>query len=141
VALEVVSSKPKEAPACSGTVMLVDDEQVLVDLGQEFLRRAGFKAVGFSDALAALEWYKNHWGEVDLIILDMKMPGIDGEQAFGRLRDINPAAQIAMLSGYSQDGAAQELLSRGALRFFQKPLKYPDLVKWIAQTLSKSDAA
>ena len=141
VALEVVNSKPKDAPACSGTVMLVDDEQVLVDLGQEFLRRAGFKAVGFTDALAALEWYQNHWGEVDLIILDMKMPGIDGEQAFGRLRDINPAAQIAMLSGYSQDGAAQELLSRGALRFFQKPLKYPDLVKWIAQTLSKSDAA
>ncbi len=115
----------------SGAVMVVDDEKVLVDLGQEFLRRSGLRTFGFTDAEEALRWYQMHWTEVDVVILDMKMPGTDGLTCFTELRRINPLAQIAILSGYSQDAAAQELLKRGALKFFQKPLKYPDLVQWV----------
>ena len=139
--LEVVHSKVKEAQKSSGTIVVIDDEKVLVDLGQEFLKRAGFRTFGFTDAEAALEWYKIHHQEVDLLVLDMKMPGMDGQVCFEELLKVNPRAQIAILSGYSQDAAAQDLLKRGALKFFQKPLKYPDLVSWIAQTLAKSNAA
>jgi DNA-binding NtrC family response regulator len=71
----------------------------------------------------------------------MKMPGMDGSECFHQLKHIHPDARVVMLSGYSQDQAAQDLLNRGALRFFQKPLKYPDLVQWIANTLSSTRAA
>lgn len=139
--VEASPVKPRTLQNCSGTVIIIDDEPVLVELGQEFLRRAGFETHGFSSAEEALEWYRTNWTEVDMIILDMKMPGMDGRECFQELRCINPRAHIAMLSGYSQDHTAQELLAMGALKFFQKPLKYPDLVQWIAQMLSKEKAA
>jgi PAS domain S-box-containing protein len=138
---EVVQTSPKEVQSCSGTIVVIDDEPVLVELGKEFLTRAGFKVHGFSDVEEALQWYRRHWAAVDMIVLDMKMPGMDGSECFHQLKHIHPDARVVMLSGYSQDQAAQDLLNRGALRFFQKPLKYPDLVQWIANTLSSTRAA
>lgn len=138
---EVVQTSPKEVQHCSGTIMVIDDEPVLVELGKEFLTRAGFKVHGFSDVEEALQWYRGNCAAVDMIVLDMKMPGMDGSECFHQLKHIHPDARVVMLSGYSQDQAAQDLLNRGALRFFQKPLKYPDLVQWIANTLSSTPAA
>jgi DNA-binding NtrC family response regulator len=73
-----------------------------------------------------------------MVILDMKMPGMDGKASFQALREIDPQAKVVILSGYSQDGAAHEVLESGALKFFQKPLKYPDLMQWIAETLGEN---
>jgi len=72
---------------------------------------------------------------VDLIVLDMKMPEMDGKDCFDQIFEINPKAQIAILSGYIQDEAARYVLDRGAIKFFQKPLKYQELMKWIADLL------
>jgi DNA-binding NtrC family response regulator len=96
----------------------------------------GIQSIGFTAAEEAVEWYKLHYATVDMIVLDMKMAKMDGPVCFDLLRGINPKARVTILSGYVQDAAAQELLSKGALRFFQKPLKYPELVRWIADEIS-----
>lgn len=121
----------------NGVVLLIDDEVTLVDLGTQFLHLAGFAVQGFTDATKALEWYREHFRSVDIVVMDMKMPRMDGSACFKAVRTINPQASVVVLSGYIQDGAAQELLQQGALRFFQKPLRYPELVKFISEHLKE----
>jgi|GEM_PF-2149902 len=130
------SSEEKHASS-ENIIMVVDDEPFLVDLMLKFLENSGHKSKGFTNPTEALEWYQNSFDRVDLVILDMKMPGIDGRKCFYQLKQICPTVKVAILSGYIQDRAAQELLEAGALAFFQKPLKYPDLIEWIDLTLKK----
>lgn len=118
-----------------GTILVIDDEPPLVQLAEQFLTHAGFTVQGFSDSHAAISWYTANAANVDLVILDMKMPRLDGRGCFAALQQINPAVRIVILSGYSQDAAAQDLLERGALKFFQKPLRYPELVEWVSRNV------
>ncbi len=133
------SSGDRNAPISpsSGTVLVVDDEPILVDLTRRFLEIAGIASVGFTSPEEAVVWYRDNHSTIDLVVLDMKMAKMDGPACFAALREINPKARVAILSGYVQDEAAQQLLSNGALRFFQKPLKYPELVRWITVELSE----
>ena len=133
------SDTPANLKTGTGMVLVVDDEPVLVDLTQKFLEISGFRSNGFTSGSEAVEWYEHHFNEVDLVVLDMKMPRMDGRICFDRMRAVNPEAKIAILSGYIKDAAVQDLLSRGALRFFQKPLKYPELIQWISGVLGKKD--
>jgi len=118
-------------------ILVIDDEPFLVDLMLKFLENSGYQGKGFTNPVHGLEWYANSHQRVDLVILDMKMPRIDGYKCFHELKKINPAVRVAILSGYIQDRAAQELLEAGALAFFQKPLKYPEIIKWIDETLER----
>lgn len=138
--IDATDGVDRSQPVSSGTVMVVDDEQTLVDLARQFLSLAGFSTEGFTDATEAIHWYERNWSAVDLIVLDMKMPRMDGRSAFTALRRINPDARIVLLSGFIHDAAAQQLLEQGALKFFQKPLRYPELVEWIAATLGSQTA-
>ena len=65
----------------------------------------------------------------------MKMPECDGVQAFEKLKIINPMAQIVLISGYVDDENVSKLLSRGAVSFIQKPVKYSELVDWVRKTI------
>lgn len=112
-------------------ILVIDDERALVELTSQFLQLAGYEPVGFTEAEQALHWFSSHHSQVDLTIMDMKMPRVTGSQLFKELRTIDPEAQVTVLSGYIHDESAQQLISDGALRFFQKPLQYPELVEWI----------
>jgi len=116
----------------SGTILVIDDEAPLVDLSKIFLERSGSQVEGFTSAKAALEWFAANSERVELAILDMKMPEMDGSECFEKLRKINPNLKVVLLSGYMEDASVQNLIAKGALKFFQKPLRYPDLVDWIA---------
>jgi two-component system cell cycle sensor histidine kinase/response regulator CckA len=135
---QVSVSREQDAPL--GTILVIDDEPVLAELACSFLQRAGFKTFSFSDPFEAFTWYQKHQGTVSLILLDMKMPGCSGAESFEKLKAINPDAQIVLISGYVDDLEVSRLLSRGALSFIQKPIKYSELVDWIAKTVKISHA-
>jgi len=124
-----------EIHGTGGTIMLIDDEPTLVDLGSQFITRAGHNVKGFTKCQDALRWFSEHKDEVELVILDMKMPDIDGPTCFAELRRIRPDIRVAILSGYVDDDIAQDLMAHGALKFFHKPLKYPELIAWIGDEL------
>ncbi|MCB0332381.1 MAG: response regulator, partial [Bdellovibrionales bacterium] len=121
-------------------IVVIDDEPFLVDLSVTFLARSNFRVRGFHSSMEAVEWFRDHWQEVSLIILDMKMPHMDGLRCFEALQQIDPHVQVAILSGYIQDYSAQQVLERGALRFFQKPLRYPELIEWVRETVKKGQS-
>ena len=117
-------------------VLVVDDEEMLVQLTQRFLEISGIESIGYSKPEDAISWYEKHYQEVTLVILDLKMSGLDGSECFDRMLKINPSVKVGFLSGFIEPKLEQQLLNRGALRFFQKPLRYPELVEWVKSQIS-----
>ncbi len=118
--------------------LVIDDEPALVELLEKFLQLSGIVTEGFRSGRDAIAWYRDHYQEIDIVVLDMRMPSIDGKQCFEALRQINPDARVVLLSGYTEDTEVKELLENGAIKFFHKPLKYTELVEWITEYLGLS---
>ena len=74
-------------------------------------------------------------GKIDLVILDMIMPGISGSVTFDLLREVNPGVKVLLASGYSVNGQAQEILDRGCNGFIQKPFRLKDLSQRVREML------
>jgi CheY-like chemotaxis protein len=108
-------------------VLIVEDEPMVAEVAALMLQRLGFKVLKALSGEAALEVFRERPGGVDLVLLDMIMPGMGGEETFRRLRELRPDARVLLSSGYSSEGRAQELLKSGCLGFLQKPYNLADL--------------
>jgi two-component system cell cycle sensor histidine kinase/response regulator CckA len=124
------------AVSAAGSVLVIDDERGVREMASEVLRAHGFTVAAFPNGRAGVEHYQGHWHEIDLVLLDLAMPEMDGAETFGWLRRINPFARVLITSGYSSDGDADTLLGRGAVGFLQKPFDRTVLVQRISQAIS-----
>ena len=105
----------------SERILLVDDEEMILEVATAMLAQLGYTVHGACGGRAAIAWYADHWREVDLVILDMIMPEMGGDEAFRRLREINPAVRVLLSSGYSLEGQAEGILAESCAGFIQKP--------------------
>jgi DNA-binding NtrC family response regulator len=113
-------------PAPPG-VLVVDDEPLVRAMLQAVLQRQGF-AVWLADGgRAALELYQQHRGHVAVVLLDVRMPGLDGPQTLALLRQADPEVVCCFMSGHSGPYSAQDLLALGALHVFDKPFRMDEL--------------
>jgi PAS domain S-box-containing protein len=119
-----------------GTILLVDDEAMILEVGQAILGRLGYRVVAFSQAREALAYFKNHPEEIDLVILDLIMPEMGGGTLFDRLQILDPAVKVLISSGYSLDGQSQAILNRGARGFIQKPFTIEALAAKVREACS-----
>ncbi|MCX5828967.1 MAG: response regulator [Deltaproteobacteria bacterium] len=103
------------------TILLVDDEPMNLDVTRELLESLGYRVYLAASGQKALAVFMEKREEIDLVILDMIMPGISGGETFDRLRKIDPGVRVLLSSGYSLMGQAQEILDRGCNGFLQKP--------------------
>ena len=103
------------------TVLLVDDEPMIIDVGSAMLKNLGYFVYTAGNGSEAIDLYSTHGAEIDLIILDMIMPELSGEETFNRLKTIDPAVRVLLSSGYSLDGQAEKILAAGCCGFIQKP--------------------
>ncbi|MCK4485179.1 MAG: response regulator, partial [Desulfobacterales bacterium] len=85
----------------------------------------------------AVEIYRKHKDEIDLVILDMIMPEMGGGEAYDRIKENNPKVKALLASGYSIDGQATEILGRGCDGFIQKPFNVKELSRKIREILDK----
>ena len=122
----------------SETILLVDDEDIIIDVGQELLETIGYKVLTAKSGNAAVELYKANHNEIDMVILDMIMPDMDGGETYDRLKKINPDIKVLLSSGYSIDGLASEIMLRGCNGFIQKPFNMKVLSQTIRGILSSS---
>jgi CheY-like chemotaxis protein len=116
-----------EAQYGQGTVLVADDEEMIIEVGQEMLKKLGYDVMIARDGRETLDLYEKHRAEIDLVILDMIMPGMGGGKTFDRLKAIDGDVKVILSSGYSIDGQAQEILDRGCIGFIQKPFSITDL--------------
>jgi two-component system cell cycle sensor histidine kinase/response regulator CckA len=121
------------------TVLLVDDEEMILDIGTEFLEIMGYHVLTAGSGMRALQLYEEKGDEIALVVLDMVMPDMTGGDCFDRLRDVDPTVKVLLSSGYSVDGQASKILDRGCNGFIQKPFKIEHLSKKIREILDSSE--
>jgi len=121
----------------SETILFVDDEDVIIDVNREILESLGYKVVAAKSGQEAIEIYRKLRGKIGLVILDMIMPGMDGEATYDSLRKINDDVRVILSSGYSKNEQAKAILEKGCQAFIQKPFSISDLSMTIRQVLDK----
>ncbi len=126
-----------DEPVVGGTetILFVDDEESLRMLAVEMLGRLGYQVLTAGNGLEAVKTFAERRGEIALVILDMIMPGLGGEETFHRLKEIDPSARILISSGYAVEGKPQSLLSAGAAGFLQKPYRVGTLTATLRRIL------
>lgn len=117
-------------------IMVVDDEAIVRSYSKTLFEMNGHKVVTFATAEQAITYYRQHCDRVDLVILDMIMPGMDGQELFAFLRRINPEVKALLSTGYSVDSKVQEVISEGVLDCIQKPFTYERLSKKIEELIA-----
>lgn len=110
----------------SGTVLLVDDEETVREIGTEMLKELGFTVVTASNGTEAIEICRSRQ-DIVLVILDLTMPNMDGEQCFWELQQNRPGMKVIMSSGYNRQDVTQRFVGKGLAGFIQKPYKLFDL--------------
>jgi len=106
-------------------VLVVDDEQIVCELASDMLGRLGYDAVTALSGNEALEAMRN--SRFDLVLLDLLMPEMNGQETFHRLKEIDPDIPVILSSGYSEDSVVQRLLEEGAISMLKKPYRLADL--------------
>jgi two-component system cell cycle sensor histidine kinase/response regulator CckA len=120
------------------TILLVDDEKTVLSVSRELLKFLGYRLYAAGGGQEAIAVYMEKRGEIDLVILDMIMPGMSGGETFDHLREIDPAIRVLLASGYSIEGQAQEILDRGCNGFLQKPFHLEKLAKKVREVLGRA---
>ncbi len=118
-------------------ILMADDEEIVLELGTDMLEDLGYRVTACRDGEEATAIYQRQWQEIDLVILDMVMPGMSGRDTFQALRRINPDVRAILSSGYSIEGEAQAILDEGVLGFIGKPFQLVELSEKVAAALSE----
>jgi two-component system cell cycle sensor histidine kinase/response regulator CckA len=120
-----------ETDAIAPAVLLVDDDEVVLQIGSRMLAKLGFRVLTAESGEAAVDALARHPGEVRLVVFDFSMPGVAPEDLFERMRTAAPEARFLLASGYSRDASVQAVLDRGCHSFIQKPFRLEELKQTI----------
>jgi PAS domain S-box-containing protein len=120
------------------TILLVDDEDSVIDVIKELLEALGYNVIGVQTGSDAVEVFRMKHREINIVVLDMIMPGMSGSETFDALKIIDPQVDVILSSGYSIDGEAAEIMKKGCRAFIQKPFNIADISKKIREVLDKS---
>jgi|GEM_PF-574211 len=120
----------------TGTILLVDDEATVLKVSQRMLERLGYTVMAARSGKAAFDLYGEKKEEIDLVLLDMIMPEMSGEKVFQILHEMNPNVKVILLSGYSINGRAQNIIDSGCNGFLQKPVSLSELSQKVHEVLS-----
>jgi two-component system cell cycle sensor histidine kinase/response regulator CckA len=118
------------------TLMLVEDEDMVAVISDQMLTRLGHTVFVARSGPDALSIFQEHREKIDLVILDMIMPGMSGAETFERLKAIDPKVTVLLCSGYALNDAAEDILRRGGRGFIQKPFTIEQLSQKIREVLS-----
>ena len=135
---EVIDEKELSTEILRGSeiILLVDDEKMILDVGQEILKSLGYTVFTAKSGKEAIEIIsKSLPSTPDLVILDMIMPGISGGETYDMIKEINPRVKVLLSSGYSIDGQAEEIMARGCDSFIQKPFDMKEISQKIRKIL------
>jgi len=127
----------EEVTEGKGTILLIDDEEMIIKVGKMIIPELGFTVLAAGSGREAIEIYRKNKDRIDLVILDMIMPEMDGGETYDRLKKINPAIKVLLSSGYSLDNQTKEILDRGCDGFIQKPFGIEELSQKLGEILGK----
>ena len=124
-------------PGPGGRVLVVDDEQTIRELAREILLSRGCEVLLARDGVDALEIYRQEWGRISLVVLDMMMPRLGGLETFRRLRGMDRSIRVLLCSGYSPSDQARQAIKEGAVGLLPKPYTMSELLAWVDRLLPR----
>ena len=131
--------KTGEMPAFgTETILLVDDEEFVRDLGVRILSKSGYKVLTATNGREALNLFVKEPTHISLVILDLIMPEMGGKECLKELRKINPRLKVLIASGLSADPSTKEILKMGARGFVSKPFRMKELLRQVRSILDES---
>lgn len=138
-----IKDLPKETPSFeqmlkgSETVLLVDDEEEILNVGKNFLEKLGYTPLIAHNGREAVEIFQLHKDQISLVVLDLIMPVMDGQEAFARMREIKGQTKVLITTGYTVDERLEALLAQGCHGFIQKPFSLHEFSKAVRTILDK----
>ncbi len=129
-------SEKSANPRPKHRILVVDDEKMLLILTCEILREAGFEVVTAQSCFECLDLLRSNPGKFDLVLLDLHMPLMDGEETFQRIRGLRPDARVMLCTGHVQKDRLQHMLESGLCGFIQKPLGPKEYVSSVRAVLA-----
>ena len=130
-----MAGKFSELPHGTETILIVDDHESIWDFLIEALQNLGYSVILAENGLDAVEIYRENPKQIDLVLLDMIMPELNGYEAFKQIREIDPEAKVLLSSGFVGGEEVQELLDNGAKGFLAKPHRLPTVIRAIRDVL------
>ena len=134
---DVRPNPPEIIQKGKGTILFVEDEEWIIDVTKEMLEKLGYVCFTAENGNDAVCLYKEKGSEIDVVILDMIMPGLGGGETFDKLKEIDPDVRVILSSGYGMDGEVSNILNRGCCDFIQKPFKMDALSKKVKAAMDK----
>ena len=119
----------------TGTILLVDDEEIIIDVGTQLLKKLGYQVLTAHHGERAIEIYQQNRQKITAVILDLIMPGTGGGEVYDTLKEIDPKVKVLLSSGYSRDGQATDILNRGCDGFIQKPFNLQKLSEKLSKII------
>jgi two-component system, cell cycle sensor histidine kinase and response regulator CckA len=117
------------------TILIIEDEEFLIEYMEGVLRGKGYKTLTARDGEAAIEIYRNHGKDIDLVVSDLGLPRLSGRDVFTRLKEINPGLKLVVASGYIEPELRTEMTRSGAKEFLQKPYQPATILKCVRKVL------
>jgi nitrogen-specific signal transduction histidine kinase/ActR/RegA family two-component response regulator len=135
------SPKPTtpEVKTGQGHIMLVEDEEIVRDVTSIAIRKLGYHVTAFENGFDAIDFYRDHASNIDLAILDMVMPKINGLALFKKLKAINKDLKAIIMSGYTGHHTPEQALEAGVITLLQKPVKASRLSQVLAEILTQKE--
>ena len=124
-----------ETNGMAATLLLVEDEETLRTSVSKMLSRRGFSVVGAGDGSAAVDLLRSHPGKIDIILLDMTLPGTPSREVIAEAQRTRPAVKVVLTSAYSRETVAQSIEAPIVKGFIRKPFQVGDLVRLLRTTL------
>lgn len=119
-------------------ILLVDDEELVLDVGTKMLQHLGYSVLEAGDGREAVDIFKKNKNGLDLVILDMNMPGMDGAIVYDEMIKIQADTKVLIASGYFENHRIRNILKNGFTGFIQKPFTVKVLSKKLVEMLSKN---
>jgi PAS domain S-box-containing protein len=119
----------------TGTILVIEDEEIIMDVCRAMLEKLGYRVLEAKTGIKAIDIVKTFDGDIDLVILDIVLPDMNGEKVYPFLMKARPSLKVLVSSGYSIDGPAQNILDAGAQGFIQKPFSILALSERLGELL------
>ncbi|MEX2116012.1 MAG: response regulator [Bacteroidota bacterium] len=110
------------------TILVVEDEDVLLELLTGMLGANGFDVITAMDGVTAVRIYRERGSEIDVVLTDMGLPALGGWDVLEEILKVNPSAKVICASGFLDSSIREEMIAAGAAEFIQKPYSYEGLV-------------
>ena len=124
-----------EGPQSDGTILVVDDEIMVLNIARRVLERAGYEVLTAGDGQEGYEMFCRHSQDISLVLLDVTMPRMDGDETFRKMRRVKDDLRVLLTSGYNEQEATHDLKGPGLAGFIQKPYAPADLLRKVREVM------